>query len=209
MTNLQNGPEAHTAITTINWDDFCASGEEPSGGGSVPPRILSISKDAAYVGFFTKNGVQVSSHYLQEADGYVSGYVHCLGDDCPACQAGLKKSQFLLMPVYDHLAGEIALLRISTIKGAGKLATELGKVLSLPEPDKVIAKITRSDRFNFTVDAMPNNQHDPEAIRKVQEFKTSLDNGTIDLISSVTRMPTNEMAEHPRIAKTLQLEGMA
>lgn len=192
---------------TVSWDEFSSASEELAATTVAQPRILNVGKDAAYVSMFTKNGVPVQTHYLEEADGFTAGYVHCIGEGCPACRAGLKPSEFLLLPVFDHITGEVAILRISTARGAGKLLTEIGKVMNLPNPDNYIAKISRPDRYTYSVEIKTRSEADPDAIRKVQAFNAQYNNGEIDLAASITKMSASEMTEHPRIAKTLQLEG--
>lgn len=195
------------ATNTVSWDEFSSATEELAATTVAQPRILNVGKDAAYVSVFTKNGVPVQTHYIEEADGFTAGYVHCIGEGCPACRAGFKPSQFLLLPVFDHITGEVAILRISTARGAGKLLTEIGKIMNLPNPDNYIAKISRPDRYTYGVEIKTRSEADPDAIRKVQAFNAQYNNGEIDLAASITKMSASEMTEHPRIAKTLQLEG--
>jgi len=41
----------------------------------------------------------------------------------------------------------------------------------------------------------------------VQRFNELIDDGGIDLTDSVTRFTADEMADHPKIAQRLRLEG--
>lgn len=193
---------------TLSLDAFLAE-EVISGGPHGTPDLLRIGKDAIYVSFFTNDGVPVTTHYLDEAEDWAAGYVHCTGKDCPACKAGLTASRFLLLPVFDRIEGKIAVLRVSTQKGAGKLATEMGKVLSLPDRDKVIAKITRDSRYTYTVEPKPAPEHDPQIQHLVQAFIEGVKAGLIDLTDCIRKVPAEELAKHPRIARVLALEGEA
>ena len=207
MSKFEEGQVARNT-NTISLDAFCAPDNETIDSGASSLRVMSVGRDAAYVGLFTKEGIPVTAHYLEDAHDWSSGYVRCLGEDCPACKTGLQQNRFLLLPVLDRITGTVALLRVSAVKGPGKLATELGKVLAQPDMDQMIAKITRDGRYNFSVTVLPTGEHDPEAIRAVQSFKEQVDSGLVNLTASVTEVSAEEMAEHPHIAKTLKLEGL-
>jgi len=200
--------ETKSATMMISLAAFSDEEEQAALAGGTP-EMLRISNTASYVSFFTGDGVRVDAHYLEEAEDWSPGYVQCIGDDCPACAAGINRSRFLLLPVVDRVEGKVKLLRIPAPKGPGKLLTEIMKILGLENRDDVIAKITREGRFAYQVEPKPAPELDPEVIRAVKRFKESLDEGGIDLTDSVTKFTADEIATHPKIAQRLRLEGVA
>lgn len=206
MSKSKNGLTAHNP-TTISLEAFGASEEATEEKEQSSIRIMSIGKDAAYLGLFTKDGFRAKVHWIKEAPGWEPGFVHCLGDDCPACKAGLQTSNYILLPVLDRITAEVSLLRVSSVRGPGKLVTELGKVLGLPELENAIIKISRENRYNYKVDVVGEAEHDPDAIRAVQKFKEQVAAGLSDPLSSITTMSAEEMADHPHIEKILRLQG--
>ena len=211
MSDQDTGTEKEETKSTtmmISLAAFSDEEEQAAQAGGIP-EILRISNTASYVSFFTGDGVRVDAHFLEEAEDWSPGYVQCIGDDCPACAAGINRSRFLLLPVVDRVEGKVKLLRVPAQKGPGKLLTEIMKILGLENRDDVIAKITREGRFAYQVEPKPAPELDPEVIRAVKRFRESLDEGGIDLTDSVTKFTADEIATHPSIAKRLDLEGVA
>lgn len=205
--STETRPAEQATTTVISLDAFCAEAESDAEASGPKLEILRIGRDASYISFFTTDGVPVAAHYLEEAEDWAPGYVQCTGDGCPACRAGLQASRFLLLPVVDRVQGRIALLRISAQKGPGKLVTEIGKILGLPDRENIVAKITRDGRYNYTVEPRPAPEHDPEIVRAVQRFVEQAAAGEIDLAASIATVLAAELAKHPRIARALALEG--
>lgn len=193
----------------ISLESFCIEEELSDASGPRALEILRVGRDATYVSFFTSDGVPVTAHYLEQAEDWEPGYVQCLGQDCPACNAGMASSRFLLLPIVDRIMGRVAILRVPAQKGPGKLATEIMKVLALPNREDVVAKISRDGKYTYVVEAKPAPDHDPEVVRVVQDFTKLHEKGEIDLATSVTNVPAEEMITHPRLARKLALEGLA
>ncbi len=211
MSDQETGTEQEeTKSTTMMMSlvAFSDEKEQAALAGGIP-ELLRISNTASYVSFFTGDGVCVDAHYLEEAEDWSAGYVQCTGDGCPACAAGINRNRFLLLPVVDRVEGKVKLLRVPAQKGSGKLLTEIMKILGLENRDEVIAKITREGRYAYLVEPKPAPELDPEIRRAVQRFNELIDDGGIDLTDSVTRFTADEMADHPKIAQRLRLEGVA
>ena len=194
---------------TMSLDDFGEIDTPEDSAAHGVPEVLRIGKTPSLVSFFTTDGVAINAHYLPDADDWPTGYVRCAGDGCPACTAGITVNSFLMLPVADRVEGKVALLRVPTQKGPGKLWTEIKKVLDLPERDKIIAKIMREGRYNYIVEPVAAPDHDPQIIRAVQRFSEGAEAGEVDLADSMPIYPNDDLATHPQIAKRLQLGGLA
>jgi hypothetical protein len=169
--------------------------------------ILRISDEPVYVSLFTDQGLNVATHYLDQAETWAGGYVYCLEHDCPACRAQINRKRFMLLPVADLTDSTIKILRVPPEKGAGKLLTEILKVLSLENRAEIVTKITRTKKYQYVVDAHRQDELHPDVAAAVKRFVQQLNAGVADLRSIVTSMPASEMVQHELVAKRLELEG--
>jgi pyruvate/2-oxoglutarate/acetoin dehydrogenase E1 component len=115
----------------------------------------------------------------------------------------------MLLPVADLTDSTIKILRVPTEKGAGKLLTEIVKMLSLENREQIVTKITRTKRYQSVVDAHRQDALNPDVAAVIKRFVEQVKAGVADIGSVVTSMPASEMAQHARVAKRLELEGRA
>jgi hypothetical protein len=113
----------------------------------------------------------------------------------------------MLLPVADLTDSTIKILRVPPEKGAGKLLTEILKVLSLENRAEIVTKIARTKKYQYVVDAHRQDELHPDVAAAVKRFVQQLNAGVADLRSVVTRMPASEMVQHDLVAKRLELEG--
>ena len=172
-----------------------------------PLTVLRIKTEPAYLSLFTDEGAGVITHYLERTETWAGGYVHCLKQDCPACAAQIDRKQFLLLPVADLTDSGIKILQVPSEKGPGKLLTEIGKVLGLPNRAEIVTKIHRTTNYQHVVDAHRQNAFNPDVAAKIKCFVEELKANRVNLSSVVSWLPASEMAQHERIAKRLELEG--
>lgn len=79
-----------------------------------------------------------ATHYIKSHD--YSGYVHCCGDSCPACEKGVKVQTKLFMPVYNIQAKEIQFWDRS-VRFEQKLSSDVFD--RYPNPADFVFRITR------------------------------------------------------------------
>ncbi len=79
------------------------------------------------------------SHYIK-SDSY-SGYVHCLGRNCPACEKNIRVQPKLFIPVYVINSGEI-LFWDRSIRFQNIMDTEVFS--KFPNPADFVFRITRN-----------------------------------------------------------------
>jgi len=169
--------------------------------------VLRIRTEPAYLSLFTDEGARVTTHFLERTETRAGGYVHCLKQNCPACAAQIDRKQFVLLPVADLTDSGIKILQVPSEKGPGKLLTEIGKVLSLPNRAEIVTKIHRTANYQYVVDAHRQNALNPDVTAVIKRFVEELNANLVDLRSVVSWIPASEMAQHERIAKRLELEG--
>jgi len=173
----------------------------------APLAVLTVSTEPSYLSFFTEQGADVTTHYLEQTETWSGGYAHCLGHDCPGCKAQINRKRFVLLPVADLTDGVVKILRVPAEKGPGKLLTEILKVLMLSNRAQIITKISRTMKYQYVVEPHREEALNPDIAVAIKRFVEQLETGVIDLRSVVTSMPAAEMLEHERIAKRLELEG--
>ena len=120
----------------------------------------------------------------------------------------MKPNSFIYLPVLELSTAQVALLRVSSLRGPGKLITELERVMDHPHIENLVLKVSREGSYVYSVQVVSEKEHDPDAIRAVQQFRSMLEAGSIEPTASVTKMPSKEMANHPRIQRILQLQGL-
>ena len=190
---------------TVALTDWLTAADESEGGGALS--VLRLSNEPAYASLFTDNGVPATAHYLERTESWVGGYVHCLGDDCPACLAQIDRKRFLLIPAVDLTDACVKVIRVPAEKGPGKLVTELVKILCLENRAEIVTKITRSRNFTYQVDPHRQDTLNPDVAAAIKRFLERLEDGAIDIASVIARVPAEEIAAHERVAKRLMLES--
>lgn len=104
--------------------------------------MLRNNGDAADVIFLyqSKDDVLVADvHYIKSAD--YSGYVHCLGRNCPACGNKIRVQNKLFIPLYNITSGEIEFWDRST-RFENQLVTDVFD--KFPNPSEYVFRITRN-----------------------------------------------------------------
>lgn len=107
--------------------------------------------------------LQADVHYLKSND--FSGYVHCLGGDCPACKKGIKVQPKLFVPVYVIQENEILYFDRSP-KFMALLDESVFK--NYPNPSEYVFRITRHGVANsvdttYSIQAVGKNNFAPFA----------------------------------------------
>lgn len=103
--------------------------------------ILKNDGDYADVIFLYQSDQDVlvaSVHYIKSNE--YSGYVHCLGDGCPACERGIRTQTKLFIPLYDIKDRKIKFFDRS-IKFEPQLQKDV--FASFPNPSEFVFRITR------------------------------------------------------------------
>lgn len=197
-------PELENPRTaTISLLDVIAEPDES--GARAVLETLRIGADASFVSLFTGDVAPLSYHYLERDGDWDGTYAQCLGAECPACKAGLTKTDGLLLPVMDRLDGRVKVMRITRQKGPGKLLTELGQILAMPNRDRLVVRITRDRNYVNHVAIEAEESIDPDLAQAVATFMEKVESGVIEIPSVIPFFSAEEMATHGRIAKRLSL----
>lgn len=108
--------------------------------------ILQNDGDNADVVFLyrsTKDVMVADCHYIKSPE--YSGYVHCSGRGCPACEKGVRVQSKLFIPVYNLTANGVQFWD-RTPKFEPQLAADVFN--RFPDPSGYVFKITRNGAAN-------------------------------------------------------------
>jgi len=209
-SNFTSSDQSDTAVQAsplVSLNDWLSGADQDDAAPSLS--VVRLSSEPVYVSLFTHDGMPALAHYLEATETWSGAYVHCLGDECPACKAKIDRKRFLLLPVADLTDAKVKVLRIPQEKGRGKLLTELSKVLALPDRASVITKIMRTNKYEHIVDVIPQGPVGPDVAAAIKRFTQHMQSRTVDLATVIARHSADEMAQHERVAKRLALEGFA
>lgn len=168
---------------------------------------LRLGQDTTFLSVFTHQGLVVKRHYLEATDSFAGGYSACLGEQCPACRAGIKANEVLRLPVVDRLTARIKLLDVPTQRGPGKLLTELQPALKAADPETFVVQVIRDAKYVYHVTLQAQGEADPEIAGRVQAFADQMEAGEVDLMSGLQVLTADEMRVHETIAQRLKLVG--
>lgn len=130
---------------------------------------LVDDKDSAEVIFLyrsKRDELKVNAHYIKS--NTYNGYVHCCGEDCPACAKHFRLDTKLFVPVYvlkhtDRLHGERKIEKIEFWDKKVTFDKQLNQDVfyTYPNPSEYVFKITRNGEASDR-----NTRYDIRAIAK-------------------------------------------
>jgi len=188
---------------TVNLIELAKSTDRPPTG--APIELLRLGPNEVAFRLFTADATPVTLHYL-DAPGYGT-YVQCPGDDCPLCQAGVRKEERLLIPVYDMLSRSVRALSVSRSSSPGSLFPQLLPALRMEKPQALLA--SKPDRMTFRVATREIGAGVDDGSSAIERFLRRWRAGAIDLASVYPRYEPRVLAEIPAVASMLSLKGLS
>lgn len=175
-----------------------------------PLQRVRIGKDEKAFTFFTAKGDDVPLHYLNEDP--VNDFTECKVDDCLLCLAGKKASPYLLLPVFDLSAKQVAVLMVKSERRPGSLLAEIQKALkptntSIASPTTVL--ISKSDKYTFDVSAVAEAEAEPDAsiLEAVKKFVAKHEAKEVDLKSILATPSDGQLRAIDSISQMLKLKA--
>jgi hypothetical protein len=152
--------------------------------------ILSVWRVTIYyVIFFTLYPEMFDSHHDKEKGSYL-----CLGDGCcPACDAGIKKTEHIYLPVWDVQSRRVAVLKFDT-RPDGPARTILPFLrLYKSQLAEVVAVLDCRGGGDFTIIAHELQPETDRGALACKQFDDSLEAGTINLRRCVSNLSAQEI----------------
>jgi hypothetical protein len=163
---------------------------------------------------FTTMMQRVTLHYL-DTTAY-RGFQRCAGDECLLCGIGRAKEERDLLPVYDAVAKQVAVMPISPNIRPHALRPQLMPILRrLKEQDgsalaaRTVLVIRKPDttRFEISTSVLPPDAEDGSS--QIAAFLEQLQEGTIRLDNVFPLLPAEELTAIPEVAESMRLKGIA
>lgn len=198
---LDNGPSPAEGDDAPIIEDILAAGDaNPATGGMESVRIGS---DEVAVIFFTSTSMPVSTHYLEDEEA--RGYMRCGGKKgCLLCQAGMKPSSHILLPVYVPEASTVQVLMVSAALRAKALLPQVKAVLRSRQP--CISFIQKMTSTYFAVTSRPLTASDEDGAAAIKAFLAM--KPMPDLRAILNRYDVEVIKAIPRIAAKLKVKGL-
>lgn len=179
-----------------------AAEDAPDRAPALEP--VRLTADERVVVPFTLAVERVELHYL---DG--TGYAHCHGGGCLLCRVGKAPETRDLLPVYDPLAGAVAVLPVGPNVRPHALRPQLRPVLErVHDGERVAVGIRRLDGGRFAVAAYPLPAGADDGAAAVADFKARYDAGRVAPRDAYPTVPAADLAARPDVAKLMALKGV-
>ena len=170
---------------------------EPAATGVLPVINLWWAT-TYYLMFFTLHAEQLATHYDDDEKAYL-----CLGEGCPACRAHVWVSEHAYMPVWDAQCRRVAILKFDTRPDG-----PASKILPFLRHYKdrladIVAVVESRGRGEFNIAAHEPLPETDRGALACQAFCEGLEDGAIDLRSSVKRLTPEQVAALASVKKRL------
>ena len=161
--------------------------------------------DSTQVRLFTADYEPVILHFSKSEK--LKGFFRCLGESngCPACAAGLTRTNYILLPVYSVKEATVGVLRVSESDSHTSLLPQLLEVLS-GDTSQSFQTITRIDNFNFKVASTNSKNQRLLGADTITEFMTQVQKGNVELNSIYPHVTAEEMLEDDQISLAIELK---
>src|SRR5262249_40270152 len=129
-----------------------------------------------------------ASHYDDEKRHYL-----CLGDECPACAAGVKATEHIYLPVWDAQNRRVAVLKFDTPADGPARGILAFRTTYKGQLADVVAVVDCRGKGEFTITA---HQPLPECDRGAlvcEAFCQALEAGSLSLTSCVKQLNAAEI----------------
>jgi hypothetical protein len=175
---------------------------------AAPLAAVRLDGNARMLLPFTADLCPTHVHYLDYPS--LTGYVHCNGLDCLLCRVGRRKDVCYLWPVYDVLAGAVAVVPISHNRRPNALQPLLSPVLKRVKEgkDRFFIEVRKPNLYTFTVATFPLPADADDGAAAVKAFLEKLKAGHVDLGSVYRRITNEDLAMYPEVATAMQMKGI-
>ena len=193
-------PEKKSSVKKVNLLAELATPSQPTAMELIP-----LGPNATAIVLFTADGVEVKAHYVDEVE--VRGFVHCCGNSCLLCRAGMESEGKILLPAVMPTEKRIGVLQFkAALRPDGlfnKLAPHLTKAASGTREVLMVQRVGSK----FSVSAHPLKPSDWDGASLVSDFLDGTAAGTIDLNDAVQTLSTAQIWAVAKIRQMLLLTG--
>jgi len=190
-------------------DGLAAWQSEGAGTSSQIVRLFRLDENERLLIPFTTSMVRVVLHFLKSTA--MNEFVHCLGEGCLLCQAGVAKELRDLFAAYDIMECEVGVLPVSPNVRANALRPQwqpiLQRVAASSEPFLVTIRKSGMANFVVTTSSLPKGSDDGAIA--IARFREKMDAGEVDLAAVYQRLDNTVIWDIPEIARLMAAKGIA
>jgi hypothetical protein len=199
--------QAPGMVQSVNLLDLMAE-DSASAAEASSLRCLRLSGDATLVIPFTADGARVNAHYLNDPD--VKGWILCPGPGCALCAVKQKVEQRVLVPVYDCMAEEVAVLAMSGALRPKALLPQFQRVFqTINETGLQVVSISKPDNMTYDVRSWPIPATAPDGADVIAKFVQDMEQGRVKLDSVFLTLSNETLRALPSVERKLALHGLA
>jgi len=168
---------------------------------------LQIRDNETLVIPFTTTLVPVGMHFPGVST--FRGYARCPGDGCGLCKVGKKVERRDLLPVYDPVAGRVAVLAVSPNLRPGALAPLLmAHLATVKSSGTPLLGLKKTGPYTFAVTPYPALAGTDFGIEAIIAFQQAFEDGTIRLEDIFPVLDAAAVAAIPEFASHAKLVGV-
>jgi hypothetical protein len=180
---------------------------EEAAGGPAPLEAVRLNADERLLVPFTPSTRRVEAHYLDTKGA--AGYVHCGGAGCLLCRIGKTPETRDLFPVYDPVAGAVAVLPVGPSQRPHALRPLIRPVLQrVRDGDRLLVGVRRHEGGRFSVAAYPLADGADDGAAVIAEFCRRYEAGQVDLRSVYQSPAPAELSALPEVRRQMDLRGV-
>jgi hypothetical protein len=170
--------------------------------GGQPLEVFRVDQQVREFVTVTAECEEVRVHFVADAD--VNGYVHCNANGtkaaCALCQVENRAETRYLVPVYDPRTEAVAVLAVSPSCRPNALLPQLSAMLEKDRPQVVFIKREQS---KYTLRAADLEEGMDDGAAAIAAFSRQYQAGAVKLADVFVRMPNENLARLPSVAKSL------
>ena len=151
--------------------------------------------------------VQHYAHYLEFPDETYGAYYRCIGEDCPACAAGMKRVVRRVDFFYSVSSEDVAYHAYTADRKPNGFASKLTRACMGGYP--AVLLVSRPDQYTYDIKRFEDQGSLEKAARVVKIFLEDLGADRVDLDEIVQAVDRQSMLLAPKIKAILTLKGIA
>lgn len=176
---------------------------QTEGSSNIIAELFIQDGNNEMVKLMTEDVEQVKLHY-EDKDDTFRGYFHCLGKECPYCQARFKPIDYVLLPVFSVTQMKICVLRINKLLGPHRLLSSIAPFLTDPKISQMILTITR-EKNRYQVDAQSMPEYAAVGAEEVAEFVQRVEKGEVNTRSLYPTYTVDELRSVKVVRRKLNI----
>lgn len=148
---------------------------------------------------------QYETHYLELPGELYGAYYRCLGEDCPACAAGMKRTPRRVDFFYSISSGYVVYHVHTADRKPNSFSSKLARACVGGYPAVLI--VSRPDQYTYDIQRVDDPSCLETAARVVKVFLEDLAADRVDLDEVVRVADREDMLAVPKITTILRIRG--